>query len=420
MGLTRLTGLAASIKETGPVALAAQVVQNERLKMPSGSLSVVVCNYLIGPASPVFPEPEQAAESLSLPAKVNALECTTQEPESDTASVVSVGRQAKGNVSRLRLLPLVAAVSPLLTFAVTYGITVLDSRDRYSPLLPYISHTGNMEPASGVFTLGICLSVMLTLPVILLQHYRLKSCIATVFNPHIQTHYPNQRGGPHETMHKHCLKLWCDWYNRVGLLFGVLSCLGILLVGCFQEDKIYTVHMLGASLAFVAANTYMAMMVRILYAIRYHYCRRRLFVFRVCAMLTSSLCMVTMISLMMVHKSRYYSAKTSNDEYRRLLFDQKHEGFLLFLFSSISEWIMAACVFTYIMSYYWDFKYLHVGVAIDVRKIPGISKAALAPADYDDENDCGDDGDDKDGSVNDQHRKAAGASGAAPRATSEL
>ena len=142
-------------------------------------------------------------------------------PESSESNP-SVDLEKEGrrlNHSVLRWLPVISVIVPTITFVATYLTTTL--RGTYPSLLPYISHTGNEPPESCIFSFGLSLTVILLAPIMVINYYRLSSCINVVFDPEVESQYPLATAAPPgstaQILEKKHLMSWCHLYNRFGL-----------------------------------------------------------------------------------------------------------------------------------------------------------------------------------------------------------
>ena len=151
-------------------------------------------------------------------------------------------------------------------------------------------------------------------------------------------------------------------------------------VASFQENKVLSVHMIGAGMAFVCANIYMILVMRILYGIKFHYCRRRLFRTRAALTIVSLICIFVFLITMKLNQSTWSEEDMKQwhkDGRVTSNFDSKHKGFPFMIASSFAEWTMAICVFSFIGSMYFDFKHVGLDLSIEVRKVPGIKTSSL-------------------------------------------
>ncbi|XP_049954496.1 DNA damage-regulated autophagy modulator protein 2 isoform X2 [Schistocerca serialis cubense] len=132
---------------------------------------------------------------------------------------------------RLDVLPLAVFILFPATFLATYIIAVL--LGHVEPDFPYISDTGTYSPESCIF--GQLLNVgTLLLGLVIYVRYR-----------QVAEYYSSYSLSPA------VLSL-----NKMGVWFGLLSCLGLSFVANFQETNVITVHLTGAFLCFGFGTVY--------------------------------------------------------------------------------------------------------------------------------------------------------------------
>ncbi|XP_071121224.1 DNA damage-regulated autophagy modulator protein 1-like isoform X1 [Mytilus edulis] len=142
--------------------------------------------------------------------------------------------------SFIYLLPIVTNVWIWISFGTTYGLAYAQNHTNQD--FPYISYTGVDEPESGIF------SFLLTVSAIMLA---VNAEIRFLFiRESIQRNRAN------------CSNRWQININRqniFGLVVGLLSSIGLLMVACFQVDTMVTPHFVGAAVAFILPLVYMCL-----------------------------------------------------------------------------------------------------------------------------------------------------------------
>ena len=111
---------------------------------------------------------------------------------------------------RLGCYPLMFAMCTIATFVITYSISVANKH--VYPFFPTISDTGGTKPESNVLSLLLNCCGCLGVVVCMIRYYQFR-----FISEDNEEWYTN-----------------LIWINRVGLLFGLLSCLGVLVVASFQ------------------------------------------------------------------------------------------------------------------------------------------------------------------------------------------
>ncbi|KAK5650442.1 hypothetical protein RI129_001471 [Pyrocoelia pectoralis] len=144
---------------------------------------------------------------------------------------------------RLHYLPSITCGWFLLTFIITYLISVLNGH--VYPVVPYISDTGTKPPESCVF------AQMLNIGAVLMginSYIRYRQVDLAIASKNVNLS-----------------KRW----NTVGLWFGMLISLGISVVGNFQQKPLFAIHMIGALMSFGFSTIYFIIQARISFAFRH-------------------------------------------------------------------------------------------------------------------------------------------------------
>jgi hypothetical protein len=312
-------------------------------------------------------------------------------------------KEEKPKLSLIRFLPILAMCSPILTFLGSYVLSVLNGH--YPAALPYISHTGNEPPGSGVFTFGICLTCLFLLPTVFLQYQRLIACITVVlgdsesmpsgdmslkakkpkyrffsylYEKYISTgesvdleESVESKDPEEESVATSNTQWWYLTMNRAALLSGVTGIFGMLIVGSFQESKMSQPHYIGAIIAFVSVVLYITLISLILFKIRYHYYRTKLFLFRLILNMNALVVFFCMIGFGLTY-AKLIPENLSKKESHNLKFDQNGNVFPFFVATSTCEWLLALNCFTYCGTFYFDFKHISLDIMVNVRKVPGV------------------------------------------------
>ncbi|KAL5007406.1 hypothetical protein ScPMuIL_016212 [Solemya velum] len=226
---------------------------------------------------------------------------------------------------RLYLLPILTAVFILLSFFVSYGISV--SLGHTEPDFPYISHTAVEEPERCVFGQLINLGALLLGMNILVRYLYVKEV------------YIRER----------TIVVSNNWHrgNIAALVFGVLSAFGLSMVANFQTGSQRVPHYIGAFLAFGLGMVYAWIQTTLSWKIQT--LRRpgsqKLFWARV----LNSIVMSILLSIFIASKSvyKYQQYKNMGTKWDKLR--------TVYLTSTISEWLLASSVLTYILTYTMEF-----------------------------------------------------------------
>ncbi|CAG7729500.1 unnamed protein product [Allacma fusca] len=241
--------------------------------------------------------------------------------------------------SMLYFAPLITGLLFPVTFIITYTISV--SADTIKPLFSYISDTGAYPPASGVFTLLLSIA-SLALAVVVFIRYK-----------QIEEFFREQNSKVNKI------------FNIVGLFLGLAAALGTDMVGSFQETHSYTGHFTGAFMAFLGGGLYLIM--------------QSYFTFKMVPLFASKVlawarlfmgimvCILFLICFGVGTVSiRQYRENGGPDPTR---WEKKYGAWELHIISVSTEWMMAAFLDLYILSFIPEFK----KIAMDELKftIPG-------------------------------------------------
>lgn len=221
-------------------------------------------------------------------------------------------------------LPVATSVWFMFTFVITYIIAVA-KKDVYY-LFPYISETGSLPPASCVFSQFLNLGALLMLVALYVRYRQVDYDIKT-----------------------QNIKLSPKW-NTVGFKFGVASCLGVSIVGNFQESNVISVHLIGAIMAFGVGSVYFGLQTRISYA--YVSARKRsipkwLFYMR----LLLSVPLVPMFLLIFIFGGLAMSEYPDIIGKNRAWWTEDYGGYGFRIASTFTEWILAITIFIYILTF---------------------------------------------------------------------
>ncbi|XP_022202096.2 DNA damage-regulated autophagy modulator protein 2 [Nilaparvata lugens] len=134
-------------------------------------------------------------------------------------------------IKGLHLIPVVLFIVLPSTFVGTYIYAVM--KGHVEPYFPYISDAGTRAPESCVFgqLINMC-SVMLAISVYVRYCHVYQYCVECNFPSKVLT------------------------LNKIGVWLGLLSCLGLSLVANFQETNVFAIHIFGAFLCFGLGTIY--------------------------------------------------------------------------------------------------------------------------------------------------------------------
>ncbi|KAF5302716.1 hypothetical protein FQR65_LT18871 [Abscondita terminalis] len=194
-------------------------------------------------------------------------------------------------------------------------------------MFPYISDTGATPPESNIF--GQCLNIGAVMMLIAL-YIRYKQIDYDIRTKNITLN-----------------PIW----NKIGIIFGIIACLGMSVVGNFPELTLLIVHLVGALMAFGVGILYLYVQTWI--SSFYLNARQRkiskaLFymrLFMVCLLmpLMISIFVFGYLSFINFHGKSY------------LLWTEEDGGYGYRLVSVFSEWFLYILVFVYIATFSTEF-----------------------------------------------------------------
>ncbi|XP_050299806.1 DNA damage-regulated autophagy modulator protein 2-like [Anthonomus grandis grandis] len=211
-------------------------------------------------------------------------------------------------------------ITTAITFYLSYGYY-----QHVTYLLPYISDTGTFPPESCIF--GQSLNIV---------------SILLAFSIYIK--YLQVR----EIYTKHHIDEKCH-LNKVALIVGELATSGLMVVANFQETNAFLVHWIGAIFCFFGGSIYLCIQSLIYIKISPVIGQRKLTLVRIV------LSIVSLVAFLVFQITAFlaYGQFTGNDITK---WHEEDGGFKLHQISTISEWIVAFCIMTYISLFKEEFQ----------------------------------------------------------------
>ncbi|KAK4883222.1 hypothetical protein RN001_006541 [Aquatica leii] len=146
---------------------------------------------------------------------------------------------------KLHYLPAISCCWFIITFATTYFIAVFYKH--VYPVLPYISETGANPPESCIF------GQMLNIGAFLLS--------LNMYVRYRQVDFAIKSNN---------VRISQKW-NEISVVIGYLICLGITVVGNFQQNTVLYIHLIGALVTFGGTAIMFILQTRISFALRSFY-----------------------------------------------------------------------------------------------------------------------------------------------------
>ena len=219
----------------------------------------------------------------------------------------------------------------MLGFICSYSISV--GTGKVNALFPYISDTGTTAPASCVFGLMLNISAVCGMVVVYFRHGYIEQ---------------NNSSGSRKI---HTI-------NDISMFFGLLSSFGLMIVACFQETEVHTVHIVGAVLVFVFGVVYCYLQSYLSYASNEvdGMTSKSIIIIRI------ALTIVATLSLILMSISPYISKEKFKSH---LKWKVGEPGYTMHLVSAFSEWIMAVTLLLFFATFYKEFKKMKINIGVN-------------------------------------------------------
>ncbi|XP_026065535.1 DNA damage-regulated autophagy modulator protein 1-like [Carassius auratus] len=224
-------------------------------------------------------------------------------------------------------LPIFSVIWSSSTFIISYIIAICNGH--VEVIFPYISDTGAIQPESGVFGF---MSTIATFAIFATMYVEYK------FVERV-----------HETTGAVSPRL-----NKVSFAFGILSCVGILVVATFQNLTMMKTHDVGACLFFICGSIYAVIQSVISYRGHPYGCSKYTCHFRVFfAGLAVLAVLPTIICSVLVGPSGLHWH--TNDEH-----------YTLHLVSTVCEWITTFSFIFFFLTYIREFQQFTLKLTVNL------------------------------------------------------
>ncbi|XP_075153546.1 DNA damage-regulated autophagy modulator protein 1 [Haematobia irritans] len=228
-------------------------------------------------------------------------------------------------MSKIYLIPVSVFLIFQVTFLATYIAAVLQGH--VVPTIPYISDAATYSPESCVFGQMINIGSVLLGITIYIRYRQILQ---------LYEHHPD--------LGTNMLR-----YNRIAVWFGLASCLGISVVGNFQETNVRVVHFIGAFFCFGFGTLYFWMQALISYMV-YPIAGTKM---KAHLRLGMSVCCTILFILLAVTgilSHIFFKGQNPRKWY------PSDGGWYFHVVSSVSEWIVATVFSFYILSFTDEFR----------------------------------------------------------------
>lgn len=221
----------------------------------------------------------------------------------------------------LHYIPLSVFVLLPFTFIITYIIAI--TLGHVEPELPYISDTGTHVPESSIFAQLLNFCAFLVGLTIYIRYKQIEQ-------------YYRDNLSPEST------KIFCR--NRIALVCGLMSSIGLSMVANFREIELFKIHMVGATMAFGFGSVYCWLQTIMSFKMvplvnTAHMARFRLF------LSTLMTCTFTISCICGPMAMKYFHGKDPTN------WKPDDGAFGLHLSATVSEWITAMAIDFFVLSY---------------------------------------------------------------------
>ncbi|XP_015599824.1 DNA damage-regulated autophagy modulator protein 2 [Cephus cinctus] len=221
-------------------------------------------------------------------------------------------------------LPIVLFVALPTTFIVTYVIAVLLGHVEAG--FPYISDAATYAPESCIFAQFINMTAALMCFVIYIRYSQIKEC--------------NSVYKLNESLPK---------WNRMALIMGMISTIGLSIVANFQETSVVVVHLIGAFMCFGGGTAYFWTQAMCSYYLHPLGCSIRIAHLRLALSIFCTVCFfIILITGMLAHMA--YNGTNPRKWYK------EDGGWELHVVSTVTEWICAVAFCVYILTFTDEFR----------------------------------------------------------------
>merc|ERR1712226_185179 len=213
-----------------------------------------------------------------------------------------------------------------LSFAcvLAYGISV--GLGKVGAFFPYISTAGATPPASCVFGLSLNVAGVFAFISLYIRH-------GDIERSFLLDHYRIQM------------------INDIAMFIGSLACFGMFLVGCFQSTVLLSVHMFGAGMLFICGIIYCYLQSYLSYINIGGSSTNLKTIIRFVIAMIATLALIFTIVFGYISTSRSHLSMKE-----KLHWNTDEPGYYSHLVSAFSEWIMASCLFAFVLTFYHEFK----------------------------------------------------------------
>ncbi|KAL8601943.1 hypothetical protein ACOMHN_008435 [Nucella lapillus] len=248
---------------------------------------------------------------------------------------------------RLHVFPVIMALYLPVTFFITYGMAV--HYEHVEPIFPYISDTGTIPPESCLFGQLLNIYAILTAWCMYVRYKQVRLYYCYAEDQGLEAGSARYRSVRRKQI-----------INKACLVIGVITALGVSIVGNFQEDNVLVVHLIGAMMAFGGSGLYSWIQSLISYKMA------KLPNSRAC-------CRHTRVVLCAIHSICFLilliATKLSVDKFPLPMKEIKNwkpsqPGYTEHLFATFAEWVMGFISSAYFLTFVGEFKVVQTKMLI--------------------------------------------------------
>lgn len=228
-------------------------------------------------------------------------------------------------------LPAILVIWASATFIINYVIAVL--MGHVDAIVPYISDTSTNPPERCLFGFMLSISSVLGIATVYVRYKQVQSLAL---------------GGEHKL---HSL-------NLAGLVLGIMSSLGMCVVGNFEKTAVISMHLFGAGLTFGMGALYILVQTGVSYHMqpRFHgrdilWARTAVGVWTLASVITAFVSSVIL-----------YDDLPGVDVTHKLHWRPEETGYTAHLVSAVAEWSLAFSFISFFLTYIRDFQKIELHV----------------------------------------------------------
>ncbi|GFO31113.1 DNA damage-regulated autophagy modulator protein 2 [Plakobranchus ocellatus] len=218
---------------------------------------------------------------------------------------------------KVHYLPIFTAIFIISAFFLSYGVSVYHGH--VEPDFPYISYAAIQAPERCIFAQLVNIGAFLMAANVYIRYLQMSEVLDQL------------KGARRDIM-----------VNKASLILGWISAFGLTMVANFQTVEMRPGHYTGAGLAFLLGMVYCWLQTSL--SVRYS----RWSLVAICQLIHSiclSICLIVFIISKTIYKVRESQGHGTKWDTLRVVY----------LISTISEWLTAASIVTFVLTFYRDF-----------------------------------------------------------------